>query len=107
MPESLYIPAALAVAVVITVALRTIPFLARRRLRDSALLFDLGRWMPLGIVTILAIYCLSLIDLSAPTRSAGPLVGVAVTVAIHLWRRNMVLSITAGTLACVLVANAL
>jgi branched chain amino acid efflux pump len=48
MPERFYIASALGVAVSITVALRTIPFVAKSAVKDSPLLADLGRWMPLG-----------------------------------------------------------
>jgi branched-subunit amino acid transport protein AzlD len=58
-----------------------------------------------GAVTILAVYCLSLIDVTGPTHGAGPLTGVAVTVGVHAWRHNVVLSIVAGTAACLLVTN--
>ena len=107
MPEPGYIAIAVAVAVAITVTLRTIPFVARSAIRDSVVLADLGRWMPLGAVTILAVYCLSRIDVTGPTHGAGPLVGVTVTVAIHLWRRNPLLSIALGTAACVTVTTLL
>lgn len=106
MPEPAYMAAALAAAVVITVALRTVPFLAKNTLRESALLDDLGRWMPLGAVTILAVYCLTQIA-PDPHEAAGPLTGVAVTIATHLWRHNAVLSIVTGTSACLLVTNLL
>lgn len=105
MPDSSYVVTALAIAVSITVALRAAPFIARSGVKDSPLLADLGRWMPLGAVTILAVYCLSLIDVAGPGHGAGPLAGVAVTAGVHLWRRNVVLSIVAGTAVCLVVTN--
>jgi branched chain amino acid efflux pump len=70
MPENLC--TALAVAVSITGALRTIPFIAKSAIKDSPLVADLGSWMPLGAVTILAVYCLLRIDMTGPTHGAGP-----------------------------------
>lgn len=107
MPEPGYVAVALAVAVSITVALRALPFALRSVLRDSPLLVDLGRWMPLGAVAVLAAYCLASIDLAGPDRGAGELVGVAVTVGVHAWRHNAVLSIMLGAAACLLVSNLL
>ena len=107
MPDSLYIATALTVAVSITVALRAIPFIAKNAVKHSPLLADLGRWTPLGAVTILAMYCLAAIDITDPTHEAGPLAGVAVTAGVHVWRHNAVLSIVAGTGACLLVTNGL
>lgn len=106
MPEGTYVAGALAVAVAITVALRAVPFVAKRPLRDSALLVDVGRWMPLGAVTILAVYCLAQIPLANPATAAGPLAGAAATVGMHLWRWNAALSIVVGTTACLLVTHA-
>jgi hypothetical protein len=63
--------------------------------------------MPLGAVTILAVYCLSLIDLTGPTHGAGPLAGVAATVGVHVWRNNTVLSLVTGTTVCVVISTLL
>ena len=40
-----------------------------------------------------------------PSHGLGELTGVTVTVAIHWWRRNVVLSIVTGTAACLLMTN--
>jgi branched-subunit amino acid transport protein AzlD len=106
-PDPPYVATALAVTVAITVTLRALPFAVTSRIAGSALLADLGRWMPLGAVTVLALSCLTRIDLGGPTRGVPELVGVVVTVAAHLWRRNVVLSIVAGTATCMLLSNGL
>jgi branched-subunit amino acid transport protein AzlD len=107
-PDAGYIAAALAIAVVITVSLRAIPFGLRALLRESALVDNLGRWMPLGAVAILAVYCLAGIGASGvPGEAVGELSGVAVTVGTHLWRRNAVLSIALGAVVCLVIANVL
>lgn len=105
MPESLYVATALGLAVAITVALRALPFAMKGALRSSALVADLGRWMPLGAVAILAVYCLSATDVHGPDHGMGPILGTAVTVGVHAWRRNAVLSIVAGTTVCLLIVN--
>jgi branched-subunit amino acid transport protein AzlD len=105
MADGTYIATALAVAVAITSALRAAPFALKAALRDSDLVTDIGRWMPLGAVSILAVYCLSSIDASGAGHGIPELTGVAVTVAIHRWRRNAVLSIILGTATCIVLAN--
>ena len=35
---------------------------------ESALLAAIGRWMPLGAITILAAYCLTTINVTTPPR---------------------------------------
>jgi len=92
--------AALAVAVAVTIALPAAPFALKGAIEHSALPTDVGRWMPLGAITILAVYCLAGIELSAPARGAPEVAGVLATVAVHGWRRNVVLSVVAGTAVC-------
>ncbi|OAT68832.1 branched-chain amino acid ABC transporter [Mycobacteroides immunogenum] len=106
MPEFGYITAALASAVVITFALRALPFAARHAIKNNELAVNLGRWMPVGATAILTVYCLSTISFTGPAHGAGPIIGAAVTVGVHLWRRNAVLSIVVGTTACLLITNA-
>ena len=67
MPDPTYIATALTVAVTITVALRALPFALKNAVAGSALLADVGRWMPLGAITVLAVYCLAQIALTTPT----------------------------------------
>ena len=107
MHGDLYLVSALAISIAITVALRAIPFAVKNALRESVLVADVGRWMPLGAITILAVYALSTIDVARWPNGIPELAGVAVTVALHKWRHNAVLSILAGTLACTALATTL
>jgi branched-subunit amino acid transport protein AzlD len=100
-----HVALALAVAVSITVVMRAIPFGLKNAMKGSALLADLGRWMPLGAIAILAIYGLTSINLTAPDHGIPVLVGVGVTIAVHTWRHNLVLSLVAGTMACLVLSN--
>jgi branched-subunit amino acid transport protein AzlD len=104
-PDPRYTAGVLAVCVGITVTLRAVPFIARGALKDLPAATALGRWLPFGAVSILAAYCLTRIDLGSVATAAGPLAGLLVTVGVHLWRRNLVLSIVFGTLVCVLMTN--
>jgi branched-subunit amino acid transport protein AzlD len=61
--------------------------------------------MPLGAVTVLVVYCLAQIDLTASTHGVPELAGVAATAAVHWWRRNAVLSIVIGTAVCLVLTN--
>ena len=42
---------------------------------------------------------------TGPSHGLGELTGVTVTVAIHWWRHNAVLSIVTGTAACLMMTN--
>ncbi len=107
MPENLHHLVAVLLAAAITWGLRAAPFALLAPLRDSALLADLGRWMPPGIMLVLVVHTLGDVDLASLT-SAGPVaLALAVTAGLHLWRGNLTLSIFAGTVVHVLLASLL
>ncbi|TRW43264.1 branched-chain amino acid transporter permease [Georgenia yuyongxinii] len=97
MPSAGQIVLTLMVIFAVTYALRLAPFLALRRVRDSALVTFLGRTMPLGVMAILVVYTLSAVDLSTAPHGLPEAIGVLVTAGLHLWRGNAMLSIVGGT----------
>ncbi|MDO4917231.1 MAG: AzlD domain-containing protein [Rothia sp. (in: high G+C Gram-positive bacteria)] len=105
MPNTSYIFSALAVAAGITFLLRLTPFVVKNALKDSVLLADLSKWIPTGALIILGVYVVAEIDYSSWTSSGPYLIGAVVTVALHLWRKNIALSLIVGTLICVILAN--
>lgn len=100
-----YILTAVFVAADITFMLRLLPFGLKKALAGSELLDALSHWIPLGAVALLAIYAVAKIDYSSVETAAPYLAGLVVTVGVHLWRKNMVLSMVAGTVTCVVLAN--
>lgn len=105
MPSASYILSALAVAAGITFTLRLIPFVIKNALKDNALLTDLSRWIPPGALIILGVYVLSEIDFGSWNTAAPYIAGSVVTVGLHVWQRNIALSLIVGTLICVILAN--
>ena len=80
-----------------TVACRAFPFLAPRRLQESRRLHNIGDALPAAVMLLLVVYCLKDAGFSAPPYGAPELLCVALIVALHLWRRNSLLSIGVGT----------
>ncbi|MFI0263616.1 branched-chain amino acid transporter permease [Streptomyces sp. NPDC017056] len=104
MPDARYAIAAILVAAAITWGLRALPFAALTPLRASKTVQYLSSRMPAGVMVILLAYCLR--DLSfTHARSLAPLVALAVTIGLHLWRRNALLSILGGTAVHVILAS--
>lgn len=91
-----YILAAVAVCAAITFALRALPFALLKPLQDSAFLEYLRVHMPLGIMVILVAYTLLGTEL-APLPLTATAAALAVTVGLHAWRGNAVLSMFVGT----------
>ena len=57
----------------------------------------LGRILPAAIMATLVVYCLRGTGFATTAGFLPQLAGVAVVAALHLWRRNTLLSIFAGT----------
>jgi branched-subunit amino acid transport protein AzlD len=80
-----------------TFLLRAAPFLALQRVADAPLVRYIGRVMPAGVMVILVFYSLSGVKLTVAPYGLPSLIGVAVTLGLHIWRRNPLLSIVIGT----------
>ncbi|MFD4511480.1 branched-chain amino acid transporter permease [Streptomyces sp. NPDC058457] len=106
MPDTRYLLLAVAVSAAVTWALRALPFTALASLRASSTVRYLGARMPAGVMVILFVYCLRDLPLTQP-RVTAPLAALAVTVGLHLWRRNALLSIIGGTVVSVALASTL
>ncbi|MFH8409173.1 branched-chain amino acid transporter permease [Streptomyces sp. NPDC018019] len=104
MPDTRYAIAAILVAAAVTWALRALPFAVLTPLRASETVRYLATRMPAGVMVILLAYNLRDVSLSH-ARSLAPLIALAVTVGLHLWRRNALLSILGGTAVHVLLAS--
>lgn len=100
-----YVVGGIIVAMVVTFFTRVIPFPLQTRLANSGFLREFSRWMPLGAMVILFVYACSTIPYACSTIPAGRwlpyVVALAVTMIMHWWRRNVLLSIVVGTGVCV------
>ncbi|MFJ4185271.1 branched-chain amino acid transporter permease [Kitasatospora sp. NPDC089509] len=104
MPDTSYTIAAVLVAAAVTWALRALPFAALTPLRESGTVHYLSTRMPVGVMVILVVYCLHDLPVTE-ARAAVPLAALAVTIGLHLWRRNALLSILGGTVTHVILAS--
>lgn len=87
-----------AVVALVTMATRFLPFLIFNGKRKTpALLQHLGKVLPGAIMGMLVVYCLKDISLLQPPYGIPELLGCLVVAALHIWKRNTLLSIGAGT----------
>ena len=105
MPNTGYILTAILLAAGITFALRLIPFGIKSALKGNALVGNLSHWVPMGAIICLGFYVIASIDYSSVQTAAPYLAGVVVTAGLHLWRKNLALSLVAGTAVCVVLSN--
>ncbi|MFD4633332.1 branched-chain amino acid transporter permease [Streptomyces sp. NPDC058284] len=104
MSDTGYAVTAVLVSAAVTWTLRALPFAVLAPLRASATVQYLSTRMPAGVMVILVVYCLRDLPVTE-SRAAAPLAALAVTVGVHLWRRNALLSILAGTTVHVALAS--
>ena len=57
----------------------------------------LGRVLPPAMMGLLVVYCLRSVDLLSGSHGLPEAIAVAVIAALHLWKRNVLLSIAGGT----------
>ena len=85
--------------VVGTMLTRFLPFLVFRPKRPTPRYIQyLGRVLPGAIFAMLIIYCLRDVSLLQGSHGLPELIAIAVTVGLHLWKRQMLLSIAGGTI---------
>lgn len=57
----------------------------------------LGKALPSAVFGLLVIYCLKNVDLMQGSHGIPELLSLAAVAALHLWKRQMLLSIAGGT----------
>ena len=93
-----YVLAQILVMAAVTALLRFLPFLAfpEGKRRPKYIMY-LGQVLPYAVMGLLVVYCLKGTQLSAWPYGLPELLGVGSVVALHLWKKNTLLSIFGGT----------
>ena len=89
----------IAAAAICTVFTRALPFLffgGNKGIPGS--IRYLGKILPPAIMAVLVVYCLKNISLLQAPFGAPELLACALTVILHVWKRNNLLSIAGGTI---------
>ena len=65
----------------------------------------IGKALPPSVFGLLVVYCLKNVTLLAGSHGLPELIAIAVVVLLHLWKRQMLLSIAAGTVCYMLLVQ--
>ena len=107
MPETLYAVAAIAVVSLVTWGLRAAPFLLFGSRPLPKTMRYLGKALPPAIMTVLVIYCLRNTAFDHPPFGIPELAACALEVLLQIVKKNMYLSIIAGTICYMVLIQVL
>lgn len=94
----------IAVAVAATVLTRFLPFILFPKGRKIPQFVEyLGKVLPSAVFGLLVVYCLKNVDVTAGSHGLPELISIALTAGLHIYKRNMLLSIAAGTVCYMLL----
>ena len=65
----------------------------------------LGKVLPSAVFGLLVIYCLKNVSIFTGSHGIPELLAIALVAALHMWKRQMLLSIAGGTLFYMLLAQ--
>lgn len=104
--ENTYLLWAVVIAAAVTIAVRSAPFIVfGNRTKVPTLIQSLGAVLPAAVMATLLVYCLRHVGSGEVHTWIGSLIAVVFTAAIHLWRRNVLASIVAGTVLYMILTH--
>ena len=89
-----------------TMATRFLPFLlfSSKKPTPSYIRY-LGKALPAAIFGMLVVYCLKNVNILTGSHGLPEFLAIAFVVALHLWKRQMLLSISGGTVCYMLLVQ--
>lgn len=95
------------VVAVTTFATRAVPFLVFPKGKAIPKVVEyLGKVLTPAVIGMLVIYCLKDTPVAAPPHGIPELIAVSAVVVLHIWKRNNLLSIGAGTVLYMVLVQA-
>ena len=97
-----------AVAALVTIALRFAPFLIFSGQRETPpMVVYLGKVLPCAIMGMLVVYCLRGVSFASASAWLPALLASFTVVGLHVWKRSSLLSILGGTVLYMLLIRLL
>lgn len=94
------------VAALVTMATRFLPFLIFGEKRKTpALVTYLGKVLPCAIMGMLVIYCMKDVAFLSAPYGLPEIISCIIVALLHIWKRNSLLSIGAGTVCYMLLVQ--
>jgi len=91
----------------VTFLTRALPFLLfDRGSGPPKIVLYLGKWLPPAVIAMLVVYCLRTVNPLVGSRGIPELLAICAVIALHLWKRNNLLSIFGGTILYMILVQA-
>lgn len=89
-----------------TVITRFLPFIVFREGKETPKYIQyLGKVLPSAVFALLVVYCLKNVSFVSGNHGLPELISIAVTAGLHLWKKQMLLSIAGGTICYMLLVQ--
>ena len=87
-----------------TMATRYLPFfIFKENKKTPEYIQYLGKFLPSAVFGMLVIYCLKNVEVLHGTHGIPEGISILVTAVLHIWKKNMFLSIAGGTICYMLI----
>lgn len=100
-----YAIAVVAIASLVTIALRFLPFFVFNKKETPAYISYLGKYLPYAIMGMLVVYCLKNISFVQSPFGIPEAAAVVLVAMLHIWKRNTLLSIVGGTVVYMILVQ--
>lgn len=89
-----------------TMVTRYLPFLIfKENKKTPEYIQYLGKFLPSAVFGMLVIYCLKNVEVLRGTHGIPEGISILVTATLHIWKKNMFLSIAGGTICYMLILH--
>ena len=89
-----------------TMTTRFLPFLVFRENKETpAFIQYIGKFLPSAVFGMLVIYCLKNVNIMQGSHGIPEFLAIIVTCGLHVWKRQMLVSIAGGTIFYMLLLH--
>lgn len=89
-----------------TMITRFLPFLIFNEKRKTpAYIMNIGKYLPSAVFSMLVVYCLRNVDFLHSTHGLPEIISIIITIILHLWKRQMLISIAGGTICYMIIIH--
>lgn len=96
----------ISMVILATVLTRFLPFIIFPAGKETPKFIKyLGKVLPAAVFGLLVVYCLKNVSITDGSHGIPELIAIVCVVALHLWKRQMLLSIAGGTVVYMLLVQ--